>query len=54
MLFITLSKVDDFLQLRKMPEKEEENLTPATRLLEKKREIGEVEAALAAEKEVGI
>jgi hypothetical protein len=38
--------------LRKMPEKEEENLTPATRLLEKKREMAEVEAALAAEKEV--
>lgn len=35
-----------------MPENEEENLTPATRLLEKKREMSEVESALAAEKEV--
>jgi hypothetical protein len=35
-----------------MPEQEETNLTPATRLLEKRREMGEVENALAAEKEV--
>jgi hypothetical protein len=35
-----------------MPENEEENLTPATRLLEKRREMAEVENALAAEKEV--
>lgn len=38
----------------KMPENEEENLTPATRLLEKRREMAEVESALAAEKEVAI
>ena len=35
-----------------MPEREEDHLTPATRLLEKKREMAEVEANLAAEKEV--
>lgn len=35
-----------------MPENEEENLTPATRLLEKRREMAEIESALAAEKEV--
>lgn len=35
-----------------MPESEEENLTPATKLLEKRREMAEVESALAAEKEV--
>lgn len=35
-----------------MPEKEEDHLTPATKLLEKRREMGEVETALAAEKEV--
>ena len=37
-----------------MPENEEENLTPATKLLEKRREMAEVESALAAEKEVRI
>ncbi|XP_029427584.1 cilia- and flagella-associated protein 73 isoform X2 [Rhinatrema bivittatum] len=34
-----------------MPEREDEFLTPATRLLEKKREIEEVEHALTAQKE---
>lgn len=37
---------------RKMPEQEADHLTPATRLLEKKREMAEVEQALAAQKEV--
>ena len=37
---------------RKMPEREDDHLTPATRLLEKRREMGEVEQALAAQKEV--
>ena len=37
---------------RKMPEQEDDHLTPATRLLEKRREMGEVEQALAAQKEV--
>lgn len=37
--------------LVKMPEKEDENLTPATRLLEKRREMAEVEHSLTAEKE---
>ena len=36
----------------KMPEKDAEFLTPATRLLEKKREMAEVEEALSATKEV--
>ena len=35
-----------------MPEKEDDHLTPATRLLEKRREMAEVENALVAEKEV--
>jgi len=35
-----------------MPEREDEHLTPATRLLEKRREMAEVEQALAAQKEV--
>ena len=35
-----------------MPEKEENHLTQATRLLEKRREMAEVENALLAEKEV--
>ncbi len=35
-----------------MPEREDDHLTPATRLLEKRREMGEVEQALAAQKEV--
>ncbi|KAL5477714.1 hypothetical protein EMCRGX_G024549 [Ephydatia muelleri] len=37
--------------LVKMPEQEADHLTPATRLLEKKREMAEVEQALAAQKE---
>ncbi|KAL5014769.1 hypothetical protein ScPMuIL_009039 [Solemya velum] len=37
--------------LVKMPEREDDHLTPATRLLEKRREMGEVEQALAAQKE---
>ena len=36
----------------KMPEHEDDHLTPATRLLEKRREMAEVEQALAAQKEV--
>lgn len=36
----------------KMPEKDAEYLTPATRLLEKKREMAEVEEALSTTKEV--
>ena len=36
-----------------MPEREDDHLTPATRLLEKRREMSEVEQALAAQKEVG-
>jgi len=35
-----------------MPELEDSDLTSATRLLEKRREIAEVEHALAAQKEV--
>ncbi len=35
-----------------MPEREDDHLTPATRLLEKRREMAEVETALAAQKEV--
>ncbi|MGH0186698.1 UNVERIFIED_CONTAM: hypothetical protein FKN15_025745 [Acipenser sinensis] len=38
--------------LVKMPEREDEYLTPATQLLEKRREMSEVEQALAAQKEV--
>lgn len=34
-----------------MPEREDDHLTPATRLLEKRREMSEVEQALAAQKE---
>ncbi|XP_039628190.1 coiled-coil domain-containing protein 42 homolog isoform X2 [Polypterus senegalus] len=34
-----------------MPEREDEHLTPVTRLLEKRREMAEVEQALAAQKE---
>ena len=37
-----------------MPEKEADHLTPATRLLEKKREMAEVEQALQATKDVWI
>lgn len=37
--------------LVKMPEQQSDALTPATRLLEKKREMAEVETALAAQKE---
>ena len=39
---------------RKMPEREDDHLTPATRLLEKRREMAEVEQALAAQKEVSL
>lgn len=35
-----------------MPEREDDHLTPATRLLEKRREMSEVESALSAQKEV--
>ncbi len=35
-----------------MPEREEDHLTPATRLLEKRREMAEVENYLLAQKEV--
>ncbi|MGH0142342.1 UNVERIFIED_CONTAM: hypothetical protein FKN15_039237 [Acipenser sinensis] len=38
--------------LIKMPEREDEYLTPATQLLEKRREMSEVEQALAAQKEM--
>ena len=34
-----------------MPEREDDHLTPATRLLEKRREMAEVEQALGAQKE---
>jgi hypothetical protein len=37
-----------------MPEREDDHLTPATRLLEKRREMSEVEQALAAQKEVSM
>lgn len=37
-----------------MPEREDDHLTPATRLLEKRREMAEVEQALAAQKEVSL
>lgn len=37
--------------LVKMPEREEDHLTPATRLLEKRREMAEVESHLLAERE---
>ena len=35
-----------------MPEREDDHLTPATRLLEKRREMAEVDQALLAQKEV--
>ena len=35
-----------------MPEQESDHLTPATRLLEKRREMAEVEQALSTQKEV--
>lgn len=35
-----------------MPEKESDHLTPATRLLEKRREMAEIEQALTTQKEV--
>ena len=41
-----------FLFFSNMPEREDDHLTPATRLLEKRREMAEVEQALAAQKEV--
>ena len=34
-----------------MPEREDDHLTPATKLLEKRREMNEVENALTAQKE---
>ena len=37
-----------------MPEREEDHLTPATRLMEKRREMAEVENSLLAEKEVSV
>merc|ERR1712003_202491 len=37
--------------LVKMPERDEKHVSPATRLLEKRRETAEVEHALAAQKE---
>ena len=43
-----------YYNFRKMPEKEADHLTPATRLLEKKREMAEVEQALQATKDVCI
>lgn len=59
MLLYATSKVVSLNQCyafftRKMPEREDDHLTPATRLLEKRREMSEVEQALAAQKEVGI
>jgi hypothetical protein len=44
--------VHDFGPLSKMPDQDADFLTPATRLLEKKREMAEVEEALVATKEV--
>ena len=44
------NEVDVFL--RRMPEKDSEYLTPATRLLEKRREMIEVEDALSTTKDV--
>ncbi|EMP34306.1 Coiled-coil domain-containing protein 42 like protein [Chelonia mydas] len=41
----------DKLLLPKMPEREDDYLTPATRLLEKRRELTEVEQALSAQRE---
>ncbi|XP_038229434.1 cilia- and flagella-associated protein 73 [Dermochelys coriacea] len=41
----------DKLLLLKMPEREDDYLTPATRLLEKRRELAEVEQALLTQKE---
>ena len=38
--------------LSKMPDRDSEHLTPATRLLEKRREMAEVEQALVTQKEV--
>jgi len=37
-----------------MPDREGDSLTSATRLLEKRREIAQVEHVLAAQKEVGL
>lgn len=37
-----------------MPEREDDHLTPATRLLEKRREMAEVDQALLAQKEVSL
>lgn len=44
------TKFEDKLLIN-MPEREDDHLTPATRLLEKRREMTEVEQALAAQKE---
>ena len=41
-----------FLSHSKMPARDGEHLTPATKLLEKRREVAEVEQALATQKEV--
>lgn len=41
-----------FFRYRKMPEREDDYLTSAARLLEKKREMEEVEQALLAQREV--
>ena len=43
-----------FVIYSKMPEREDDHLTPATRLLEKRREMAEVDQALLAQKEVGM
>lgn len=61
---ITSSSFTDFIQTlqcllfyffsSKMLEREEDQLTPATRLLEKRRELAEVEQALATQKEVNL
>ena len=40
--------------ISKMPEKESDHLTPATRLLEKRREMAEVEQALGTQKEASL
>ena len=53
-LLLPLIYTAHFFLSRKMPEREDDHLTPATRLLEKRREMAEVEQALSAQKEVGI
>ena len=54
MCMLWASKILNVIFFRKMPEKEADHLTPATRLLEKKREMAEVEQALQATKDVCI